>query len=170
MRHLAHTTRWCLRGLTLVEMMVALAVAAVLAAAATPLLAEYLANSRLREGGHAVLAGALYAQSEAIKRNRTVRLAVNGATIVVTDLGADFTAGGTDDAELRRDSVASGVQLGLRNLDFGSEGRLLPFPSPGAVELSLQGATCSAGLRCPGLRVDAAGGIRLCGNRLDASC
>jgi len=157
------------QGLTLVEMMVGLAVTAMLAAAATPLLANYLANARLREAGHAMLAGALHAQSEAIKRNRTVRLVASGSTVTVTDLGADF-APGADDAELRRDALAAGVLAGPRTMDFGSEGRLLPFPSAGVVDLSLQGGTCSAELRCPGLRVDVAGGVRLCANRLDATC
>lgn len=157
------------RGVTLVELMVALAIAALLAMAAGPFFGDYITNARLREAGNLLLTDALIAQSEAIKRNRTVRLDTNGSIVTVTDLGID-TVNAADDVVLRQDTLPGTAAMEVRTLDFGSEGRLLPFPTAGAVALSMAGILCSHELRCPGLRVDVAGGIRLCGDKLDNGC
>ena len=61
------------RGLTLVELMVTVAIGGILMMAGMPYLGDYLNNSRLREAGNSALSSALYAQSEAIKRNGRVR-------------------------------------------------------------------------------------------------
>ncbi|HPO20729.1 MAG TPA: GspH/FimT family pseudopilin [Rubrivivax sp.] len=153
------------RGLTLIELMVGLSISALLALTAAPYYADYITNSRLREGGNLVLAEALAAQSEAIKRNRTVRLATAGSTVQVLDM--------TDPAnpvQLRQREMSGGVSAASATLDFGSEGRLLPFPSSAAVDLSKTGVSCSGELRCPGLRIDVGGAIKLCGNQLDSGC
>lgn len=149
------------RGLTLVEMMVALAIAALLMVTASPYLGDYNANSRLRESGHTLYSEALIAQSEAIKRNRVVRLAASGGSVQVIDL--------TDPARpvvLRTRALAEGVRAEATVVDFGSQG--WPADLTGvAIDLSHATLTCSSDHRCPGLRVEAGGGIRLCGNHLD---
>lgn len=149
------------RGLTLVELMVALAVAALLMVTASPYFGDYGVNSRLRESGHTLYAEALIAQSEAIKRNRVVRLAASSGTVQVIDL--------TDPARpvvLRTRSLADGVRAPATVVDFGSQG--WPTDLTGAaIDLSHVTASCSADNRCPGLRVEAGGAIRLCGNHLD---
>jgi type IV fimbrial biogenesis protein FimT len=150
------------RGLTLVEMMVALAIAALLMVTASPHFGDYGVNSRLRESGHTLYSEALIAQSEAIKRNRVVRLAASSGTVQVIDL--------TDPARpvvLRTRALAEGVRAATATVvDFGSQG--WPANLTGvAIDLSHATATCSADHRCPGLRVEAGGAIRLCGNHLD---
>jgi type IV fimbrial biogenesis protein FimT len=147
-------------GLTLVELMVGLAIAAVLALTAVPFLGDYIANSRLRESGHVLLAETLAAQAEAIKRNRTIRLATSGAQIQVID-----ATNPASPVVLRDVVLPGGASATTLTLDFGSEGRLLPFPRAGAIDIALTGVTCSSNHRCPGLRVDAGGGIRLCPDR-----
>lgn len=149
------------RGLTLVEMMVALAIAALLMVTASPYFGDYSVNSRLRESGHTLYTEALIAQSEAIKRNRVVRLAASGGTVQVIDL--------TDPARpvvLRTRSLAEGVHTVATVVDFGSQGWPADLTSV-AIDLSHATAACSADNRCPGLRVEAGGAIRLCGNHLD---
>lgn len=147
------------RGLTLIELMVALAIMAVLAAAAGPYLGDYMSNSRLREAGNLLLTETLMAQSEAIKRNTTVRLSTNGATVQVLDM----TVAGTP-VVLRERTLPGSVTAPVSTLDFGTEGRPAPFGTAGSVDLGSTGVTCSVDLRCPGLRVDAGGAVRLCGN------
>ena len=154
MRHLS-------RGLTLIELMVGLSISALLTLTAAPYYADYMINSRLREGGNLVLAEALAAQSEAIKRNRTVRLTTNGSAVQVLDM-----ADPTNPVLLREREISGGVSAATAALDFGSEGRLLPFPSSASVDFSKSGVTCSGDLRCPGLRIDVGGAIKLCGNQL----
>ena len=159
----AESTRplWKLRlGLTLVELMVGLTIAGLLAITAMPHFADYSQNARLREGGHLLLAEAMAAQSEAIKRNSRMRLSASSSTVQLLDL-ADLT----QPVLVRESSLSNGLTAETASIDFGSDGRTLPFGTVGAIDLSITGMTCSSDLRCPGLRVDAGGTTRLCIDR-----
>ncbi len=154
------------RGLTLVELLIALAIAAILALSATPFLGDYIANSRLREAGNMLLAQTLLAQSEARSRNQPMRLRVVGNRIRTLDISA-----GGDGVLLRELTLAAPLASSADTLiDFGSDGRLRPLnpggpvPDVVAVNLVLTGSSCSADRRCPGLRVESGGAIRLCGD------
>lgn len=74
------------RGFTLVEMMVAIAILAVLAMLAVPSYREASLSSQLSAVANELLASVQLARSEAIKRNRVVRLctSVNGTTCAGT--------------------------------------------------------------------------------------
>jgi type IV fimbrial biogenesis protein FimT len=149
MRHLRQ------RGLTLIELMVALAIGVLLMFAAAPQFAEFVSNSRLREAGNVLYTQALYAQSEALKRNGTVRLAIDGATVTVSDVTADET--------LRTVELAGGAAAAeAQTIDFNGRGMI---SADTAIDLSLPDQTCSGELRCPGLRVDGGGAIRLCSDQ-----
>ncbi len=151
------------RGLTLVELMVGVAITAMLALAAAPYFADYGVNSRLRESGNALYTEALIAQSEAIKRNRRVRLAASGSQLQVQDI--------TDPANpvtLRTRLLPEGVLFNAAvDVDFGSQGWPANLTAA-AVDLKHSREACSADFRCPGLRIEAAGAVRLCSNRLEA--
>jgi type IV fimbrial biogenesis protein FimT len=156
------------RGFTLVELMVTVTVAGFLVMAAAPHFSDYINNSRLREGGTTLQTEALFAQSEAIKRNRIVRLTTSGSTIQV--LEAQDTAATT---VLRERTLAGGVTMETATVDFTPRGypvnRAVVPPVDfvaASVDLGLPGVTCSSEQRCPGLRVEAGGGMRLCGNKL----
>ena len=158
------------RGLTLLELMVAITVAGFLLVAGAPYFADYTNNSRLREGGTTLQTEALFAQSEAIKRNRVVRLTTSNSTVQV--LEANDTAAMT---LLRERTLAGGVTATTATVDFTPRGYPVDrsvVPSVDfvatSIDLAAPGVTCSADQRCPGLRVDAGGGIRLCGNKLSA--
>lgn len=60
------------RGFTLIELMVTLAVFAILALASIPMYSEYMSNSRLRLAADSLLDGLQTARIEALKRNREV--------------------------------------------------------------------------------------------------
>jgi type IV fimbrial biogenesis protein FimT len=150
------------RGLTLIELMVGLAIAAILALTAAPFLGDYLANSRLRESGHALYTEALFAQSEAQKRNSPVGLRIEGSVIRSIDLAAAGGAGVT----IREFNFTPPVAAqAVAALDFSSNGR--PAAGNFAVNLVMEGSACSAERRCPGLRIDAGGAVRLCGDYLE---
>ena len=154
MRHLKHQ-----RGLTLVELLVAIVIGGVLLVAATPSFQEYRLNSSLRENGHALYSQTLLAQSEAIKRNATVRVAIDDGVIQVQDISNPDTP-----ALIRELAFTGGVSTDNTSIDFGGEGRPLDF-NAAAIDLSTPGHTCSTEVRCPGLRLDAGGAIRLCGDQ-----
>jgi type IV fimbrial biogenesis protein FimT len=149
------------RGMTLVELMVALTVMGILLASAAPFFGDYVTNSRLREGGNLVLTEALMAQSEAIKRNTTIRLSTSTDSVRTLDMTDPLAP-----VVLRERTLAGGVSAPTATLDFGTEGRPVPFGTSASINLSLPGVTCSGDLRCPGLRVDAGGAVRLCGDKL----
>lgn len=150
------------RGLTLIELMAALAVSVILFGMAIPYMADFMHNARLRQAGNALLAETLQAQSEAIKRNASTRLLISGSLIQVLDI----SAGGAG-VLLRSNRLADGLSAAsAMQVDFGSRGTPLPFGTSASVNLVRSGTTCSAELRCPGLRIDGGGGIRLCVNQL----
>ena len=60
------------RGFTLIELVVTLCIAALLAALAMPSMRSMVVNSRLRAGGTDLMSALLLARSEAIKRNAQV--------------------------------------------------------------------------------------------------
>ena len=166
MRRLMPTCRAAARqrGMTLVELMVGIAVLAILAATAAPYMGDFIVNSRLRESGNLLFTEAMMAQSEAVKRNTTVRVSTNGASVQVLDMTVPASP-----VVLRSRTLTGTVTAPVTTFDFGPEGRPAPFGTAVAVNLSMTGVTCSSELRCPGLRVDAGGAIRLCGNH-QVSC
>ena len=147
------------RGLTLIELMVAFAIASMLALAATPFFADYGINSRLRESGNLLYGEALFAQSEAIKRNREVRVSTAGTGITV----AEVTNAGTTNT-LRARNVSDGVTLPTATVGFSSTGWPVDLAAH-SIDLSHATNSCDNDYRCPGLRVEAGGAIRLCGNK-----
>lgn len=146
------------RGVTLVELMVGLAIVAILAMAAAPSFSDYIANSRLRESGNVLYSQALLAQSEAIKRNTVVRLSTNGSRVQVIDL-TDPDA----PAVLFEKHIVDGVSMAAADVDFSAQGWPVGFAAA-AINLSSSAAACSSDIRCPGLRIDGGGGVRLCGD------
>lgn len=156
MRHLNHCPD---RGLTLIELMVSLAIAAILTMAAAPSFKDYLANSRLRENGNVIYMQMLFAQSEAIKRNTTVRVTVDNGEVAVTDRNDP-----DNPVVLKSTNLTHGVAAEDATLDFSGEGRPVDFATA-SIDLSPpSGLSCSTEIRCPGLRVDGGGAIRLCSN------
>lgn len=150
------------RGLTLVELMVAFSIGALLLVAAAPSLRDYTVNSKLRESGNALYTETLMAQSEAIKRNRNVQISVNGSTITVADVTVPASP-----VTLRTRSMADGVSAAAAgSVTFGSQGWTTNLTAV-SINLASSTVTCSADNRCPGLRVEAGGSIKLCGDHLN---
>lgn len=143
----------------MIELLIALAIAGVLVAAASPVFGDYQRNSRLRESGNTVFTEALMAQSEAIKRNTVIQLSTAGAVVQVIDLSLPGAP-----VVLRERRLAAGVTAAAATVDFTGEGRTTPFGTDVSIDLAHVDATCSSDVRCPGLRVDGGGAVRLCGD------
>ena len=147
------------RGFTLIELVVAFAIASMLALAAAPYFSDYGINARLREAGNVVYAETLFAQSEAIKRNHTVRVstAADGTVTVVDTTPATPVT-------LRTRVVSSDVVLPAASVTFNTAGWPTPMQAT-EVDLSHASAVCDNDHRCPRLRIEAGGAVRLCGNK-----
>jgi type IV fimbrial biogenesis protein FimT len=67
------------RGFTLIELMIVLAVAAVLLALAVPSMSQFTLSGKLRGYSNEIVASVILARSEAIKRNQAVRMCAANA-------------------------------------------------------------------------------------------
>lgn len=146
------------RGLTLIEFLIGFVITGILVAAGAPYYADYVVNARLREAGNALLIEALYAQSEAVKRNSpAVQVRVEGNTLTTVDTA--------DNTTLRTSMLPEPVAAAASAVvGFRSDGRPAAFPDTTSVDLGIPGKTCSDDLRCPRLISEGTGAVRLCRN------
>jgi prepilin-type N-terminal cleavage/methylation domain-containing protein len=148
------------RGLTLIELMVAITIGSLLLAFGAPALADYVTNARLRASGNVVLADMLFAQREAIKRNGRVGVVSAGSTISVLDRTT------TPGAVLHTLQLPEGVVVDAVDFDFGSQGAPVPFPNAQQINLSMtNSAACSSTYRCPSVRIGVSGDFKVCGDK-----
>jgi type IV fimbrial biogenesis protein FimT len=80
------------RGFSIVEMMVAIAIFAFLAALATPSVTTFLANTRIRNAADALASGIRLTRVEAVKRNRPIEFVLGTAGYTVRDPGPPTSA------------------------------------------------------------------------------
>jgi type IV fimbrial biogenesis protein FimT len=148
------------RGISMIEVVVVLAIAAVGAAAALPYLRDYGVNARLREAGNALLTEAMAAQSEAIKRNGLVQLVVNDNLVWLIDSA-------NPGVQLRTRSLGAGLSATNATVSFGGTGAQAPLNTavPVTLAVSMSGVECGDDIRCPALVVQVGGGMRLCANK-----
>ncbi len=149
--------RRCARGLTLIELLVALSILGLLMVMAAPGLSEWLANARLRNAAEALSASLQAAKGEAVARNARVRFQLtdtlgNDCSVNtagphwVVNLDPDANAAAVEDrcgAALsdtaaprllsRHDGRESGsatvIEASAGTLVFNGLGRLTPVPA-----------------------------------------
>jgi len=113
-------------GFTLVELMITLVIAAVLATIAAPSFRDYMASQRIKDGAFDLMAAIIFARSEAIKRNASVDvIPASAATPKNWASGWTVSVGGTT---LRKQDAKSGLSItdsaALAKLTYGNDGRV----------------------------------------------
>jgi type IV fimbrial biogenesis protein FimT len=178
-------------GATLIELMVAVAIIAVLLAVATPNFSSWLQTAQIRTATEAIVGGLQLARSEAVRRNASMRfqftttvdascaLSTTGTNWVVSqgDPAGKCNATPSDDADLTTDARIKQVrssQDGTRNVQVASNVSLVTFTSLGqvtpltAVTINVSnptGGTCAASagtMRCMRVQVSPGGQVRMC--------
>lgn len=178
------------RGATLVELMIGLAIVALLFAMGAPSFFTWIQNSQIRTSAEAIQNGLYLARAEAVRRNTTTRfqltttlnsscaLSVSGTSWVVS---LDDPSGACDSAA--SDTVApriiqtragtegttnAVVVAAQSSIAFNGLGRVTPVPV-GNIDIDISnpaGGACAtasaAGMRCLRVRVAAGGQIRMC--------
>ncbi len=128
------------RGFTLIELMIAVVIFAFLILLAGPMYTDFIANSRIRNAGEALLNGVRTAQAEAVRRNTTARFVLNPSTgykIYATDPTDGADDDGSDAAHpwvanpyVFADQGASKATItpsgGATTVTFDGLGRILP--------------------------------------------
>ena len=182
-----------MRGFSLIELIIAMAILAVLIGLAVPAFSDWLRNARVRTTAESVLNGLQLARAEAVRRNTTVGFALvttvddscaldtagpNWVVSVDDPVGACATAP-SDTVAPRIIQVRSGaegssattVAAGQSFYLFNGLGRLTAAPT-GVIDVSSNtGGTCMAGggeVRCLRIVVQLGGQIRMCDPALPA--
>lgn len=172
------------RGLTLVELVVTLVIAAVLLLAGIPSFIDWIRNTQIRSAAESFLSGIQLARAEAVRRNTRVRfqvtdtlttactLSTTGANWVVSlsDVtGACDITNNADIMQIRPQAEGGGgtvVSATQATLVFNGLGRLTPVPSNNvAINMAGASGTClaaSGSLRCLRIIVSPSGQVLLC--------
>ncbi len=146
-------------GFTLIELMIVVALLAIISAFALPAFQSFIASNRLTSEANELLAGLNLARSEAVRTQRRVVLCRASATSCVTTADGerwqrwvvfvDNDADGVFDAnELLREQVITGTTLNLVSNDaLRAAGNQIAFRPDGLARapgsLALQGAVIS---------------------------
>lgn len=158
------------RGFTLIELMIGLAIVAILLVLGMPALSQFLDSSRLKAAATSFSSGLQYARSQAVSRNERVQFTSNGAGWSVATVAAPSVVlqsrsnaeGGATRVNMAEGSdIASAIFNGL-GASIKADGTpqvqlVYSFTSPD------NGCVSAAGpIRCLEVRVSPAGQVRLC--------
>ena len=115
--------RRAMRGFTVTELMIVVAILAVLSAIAVPGMRSLIQTQRLKTAAFDVYAGLTLARSEAIKRNTSVTVTASGG-----DWAKGWTATDSNGTVVAKQDAFSQITLenkeGNGNISFTSMGRL----------------------------------------------
>lgn len=149
-------------GFTLIELIVTVAIVAVLASLAGPSFREYIASQRIKNASFDLVSALSFTRSEAIKRNAAVTVAT-GSTSSPKNWAQGWTisAGGTD---LRKQDIYTGLVINATNpsdssdvgaLTYGNDGRPT---TPTRFNITLPSAISGVNPRC--VTIDLSGAPR----------
>jgi type IV fimbrial biogenesis protein FimT len=164
-------------GVTLVELMIALAIMILLMVMAAPSYTQWIANTKVRTTAEAIQNGLMMAKGEALRRNTKVQMVLTTSSPDIANVGAAASTAGTNwivrvyqaaGAYTSADfvggrSAAEGssnttVSAGQSNFIFTGVGSLSPTPGA-AVAINISGSGSNRPLR---IEVTQGGGIRMC--------
>ena len=170
-----------LRGFSLVELMVGIAVFSILVALAVPNFSIWIVNAKIRTTAESIQTGLQLARTEAVRRNTTIRFQLVNSTDDSCDLstnGPHWVVISTDNAK-RKCATDPGI-IQLRNGAEGSDSRTTvaasqssfafngmgrPTAVPTAIDVKNPTSDlCLPGgkVRCLRIEVTGAGQIRMC--------
>lgn len=137
-------------GFTLIELMVTVAVAVILAMVAVPSFRQFILNQRLKNASYDLVSALTLARSEAITRNASVNLIAIGGSwaggwcVTTTDCTAPIISHEAFNASIGIDSYLAGTtNAGPTTITYGSSGRA----TTAAATLAVVSATAVTGVQ-----------------------
>ena len=159
------------RGITLVELMIALLILSIVLAKGLPTLLDYISNDRIRSAAEEMRSGLESARMEAIRRNTTVNFVpdATGWSVILPAVGTT-----PDEVLIARTPKHSEAALtatpSLASVGFNGSGRLAA-PGDFSVDIAQSGDACQAAggnARCLRVTVSPGGMVRMCDPALPA--
>jgi len=151
------------KGVSIIEMMIVIAIVAIIAGLALPSFTNYLSGTRVRGVAESVQNGLQIARQEAVRRNAEVRFEIAAAD--QADLWRVFVVG--TGAVVQRKSRAEGSGSGLvistnmPAITFNGLGRVTTAGAPDPIRINVcDTAACANG--ATRVEVTLAGGVRMC--------
>lgn len=156
-------------GVTLIELLIAIAILGIVVTLGLPAFGEWLQNTQIRTAAEAVLNGLQLARAEAVKRNGLVTFALSGKDWAVTVNSTGEAIQARKGGEGSKNAVISASPAGTTAVTFNALGR--PTVSTGitfSVTNPVGGGCQTAGgpMRCLNITVLAGGQTRLCDPKL----
>ncbi len=154
------------RGMSLIELMVAIAILGLLVALGTPVFTTWIANTKIRTAAESIQNGLRIARNEAVKRAQPVRFQINDASkagwTVCVPLAA--TPGSCTGGEVLQGHDANDATTGVRIGGTTNSATALATATDvsstsalnGGITFSTMGRTISTTSPLPLLRIDAA--------------
>ncbi len=112
-------------GMSLIEVLIAIAIAGILMATAMPMYSAWIQNTKIRTGAEAMLNGLQLARSEAVSRNANVQFQMTGNTGWKINLASN-----PDDPPIQERSANAGSDTALATA-FPAGSTLVTFDSLG---------------------------------------
>lgn len=161
-------------GFTLVELMMAIVILAIVMAIAVPSYREYIQNLQIRNAAESVLRGLQLARTEAVSRNAPVRFTLDAAGSG-WDVCVLNAAGNACASQIQRREASDGSSPSItatpdatRTYDFNGLGRMTAPVLATRIDFdsSVLSAAKSRDLR---VQIDAGGMVRMCDPNIDPS-
>jgi type IV fimbrial biogenesis protein FimT len=155
MRHIEIERARITAGFTIIELVMTIAIVAVLASLAGPSFREYIAAQRIKNASYDLMVALSFTRSEALKRNATVEICASGADWAsgwIVRLGTANCTG----TVLRNQDPFNGLVLtnsaNLTKLTYGNDGR-----PTGATNFSITLPTSISGVNPRCVTIDLSG-------------
>jgi type IV fimbrial biogenesis protein FimT len=177
----SHSRAEPLRGFTLIELMVTIAIVSMVLMFGLPSLSAWIQSSQIRNASESMLGGLQLARAEAVRRNTSVLFTMptvaGGGTasdwsVSCFTPSASCPGAGMTETEIQKRSAAEGsanaqVAAAQSTIVFNGMGRVTPTPAATIVLVitNPNGGTCAqtgGAMRCLQIRVTSGGQSRMC--------
>ena len=161
------------RGITLFEMMVAIAIIAVLTMFSMPMYRQWLQNSQLRARAESIAAGLQQARSEAVRLNATagVRFVMNGNDWQVLNPSGEVVQESVG-ADLSQNAAVAATPAANSTITFGPLGQVMPagvtvdfavtHAQAAGADPSMKCVADGGDMHCLNVQVRGGGLVRMC--------